>query len=36
VIFRVVHGLQGGRVTPVSPERWAISRSPAEPPEEEA
>lgn len=36
VIFRVVHGLQGGRVTSVSPERWAISRSPAKPPEEEA
>lgn len=27
VILRVVHGLQGGRVVPVSAERWAMSRA---------
>jgi len=35
VIFRVVHGLQGGRVTPVSPERWAIAGPTATPAEED-
>ncbi|MFN2166398.1 MAG: hypothetical protein ACK2U9_09060, partial [Anaerolineae bacterium] len=27
VILRVVHGIQGGRVVPVSAERWAMSRT---------
>ncbi len=35
VIFRVVHGLQGSRITPVSAERWAIARPAAAPGEED-
>ena len=34
VILRVIHGVQGARITPVSPERWAIA-GPASPDEKD-